>query len=358
MGDAEEKEFGRIGIGEESDPVYTIGYGSLAAVVSDAPLGSYPPTRENVLTHERVDQLVLQEHAVLPVAFGTIFRAPDDVLASLRSVDPVLGVVLETVRDWVEFGLKVLRERGGRTRPGAGPGGDPALAERVQALVAEIHEALGPVAAANRTHPPIGDRMVLDAAHLVERRAREREFGEVVKALGAAYEGLLRSHRTGLWPPYDFVDITLRLERTEGWAEAGRMARQGRPPGWSVSVWSRRRSSPIPRGGEWQPRGLRSRPACWTCWNRVLDKRVVVRWGSSWPARLAVVSAGTYLRQEEVAAAGDAWPGPVCRTGRRPARMRGRAVGSSGGGWKAEAGDRPEGRPPTPPRAVRCQRLA
>lgn len=220
---AEEKEFGPIGIGEGSNPVYTIRYQSLAAVVSDASLRPYPPTRENVLAHERVNQLVLKEHTVLPVAFGTVFRARDDVLALLRSTYPVLDDALETIQDRVEFGLKVLWERGtveaggleGPARRRAGPGVDRALEERVQALVAEIHESLGPVAVASRTNPPIGDRMVLNAAYLVER-AREREFDGIVKALGDAYQGLLRFHYTGPWPPYNFVNITLRLERTEG----------------------------------------------------------------------------------------------------------------------------------------------
>jgi hypothetical protein len=46
--------------------------------------------------------------------------------------------------------------------------------------VADIHEALKPVAVASRSNKPIGDRMILNAAFLVDR-ASEQLFDEKVK---------------------------------------------------------------------------------------------------------------------------------------------------------------------------------
>jgi hypothetical protein len=78
----------------------------------------------------------------------------------------------------------------------------------------DIHESLRPVAVASRSSKPIGDRMMMNAAYLVER-AREQEFDAAVKALSQKYEDLLSFKYTGPWPPYNFVNIKLKLERAD-----------------------------------------------------------------------------------------------------------------------------------------------
>ena len=56
--------------------------------------------------------------------------------------------------------------------------------------VADIHDWLKPVAVASRSNKPIGDRMILNAAFLVER-AKEVEFDERVKGINQKYERVL-----------------------------------------------------------------------------------------------------------------------------------------------------------------------
>src|SRR5215510_16336462 len=74
----EPRSFGAIGIGGRGDEVYTVHYEGLAAVVSDTPLVVYDPTRENVFTHEQVNETVMGEFTVLPMAFGALFRTDED----------------------------------------------------------------------------------------------------------------------------------------------------------------------------------------------------------------------------------------------------------------------------------------
>ncbi|HZB46149.1 MAG TPA: GvpL/GvpF family gas vesicle protein, partial [Pyrinomonadaceae bacterium] len=62
---------------------------------------------------------------------------------------------------------------------------------------------------------PIGDKMIMNAAFLIERD-REAEFDNKVKDIAAKYEGKLAFKYTGPWPPYNFVHIRLKLERGEG----------------------------------------------------------------------------------------------------------------------------------------------
>jgi hypothetical protein len=91
---------------------------------------------------------------------------------------------------------------------------DSLLQNRSENLVNEIFAALRDVAIASRTNKPIGDKMILNAAFLVERE-REPEFDAAVKAIGLRHENL-NIRYTGPWPPYNFVNIRLKLERATG----------------------------------------------------------------------------------------------------------------------------------------------
>jgi len=64
---------------------------------------------------------------------------------------------------------------------------------------------------AARANKPIGDRMILNAAFLISRD-KEAAFDARVKELGARH-GKLTFRYTGPWPPYNFVNIRLKLER-------------------------------------------------------------------------------------------------------------------------------------------------
>src|SRR5690606_26318084 len=65
----ERLNLGPLGIGEGENPVYTVHYRDLAAVVSDTPLRLYDPTREHLLAHELVNDTVIRDHTVIPMSF-------------------------------------------------------------------------------------------------------------------------------------------------------------------------------------------------------------------------------------------------------------------------------------------------
>jgi hypothetical protein len=230
--------FGPIGIGEEPAPVYTVRCDDLSAVVSDAPLGVLDPTRDNVLAHQRVNETVMRDHTVLPMSFGTVFKTRDDVTAFLKSAYRAFSDVLDKMENKLEFGLKVLWDRDAVIREieqededihrlkseiAAQKGStyfarmqygrliDSALQARSERYVAEIFDRLRDVSIAARSNKPIGDRMILNAAFLVSRDAEEAFDGRV-KELGGKH-GMLTFRYTGPWPPYNFVNIRLKLER-------------------------------------------------------------------------------------------------------------------------------------------------
>jgi hypothetical protein len=236
-------EFGQIGIGGGASGVYTVHHRELAAVVSDTPIQIYDPTRENVLAHEFVNETVMRDHTVIPMSFGTLFRTQEDIVELLKSTYQAFDDVLEKMKDKIEFGLKVLwdRERVIEqvekdneeihrlkdeiernvqsstyfARMQLGRLVETALEEVGNRYVREIHEALKPAAVASRSSKPIGDRMILNAAFLVERD-REGAFDETVKSISRQYENVLTFKYTGPWPPYNFVNIKLKLEKATG----------------------------------------------------------------------------------------------------------------------------------------------
>ncbi|HUG39354.1 MAG TPA: GvpL/GvpF family gas vesicle protein [Longimicrobiales bacterium] len=238
----EDRDFGPGGIGGDSGRVYTVHFKDLAAVVSDTPIRIYDPTRENVLAHELVNETVMREFTVIPMSFGTIFRTREDIVELLKSTYRAFDDVLDKMRDKIEFGLKVLwdRERvvarleeedeeihrlkheitGNEqsstyfARMQLGRLVESALEDSANRYVMDIHQSLKPFAIASRSNKPIGDRMILNAAYLVERN-REQEFDEAVKALSRKYEDVLSFKYTGPWPPYNFVNIKLKLERAD-----------------------------------------------------------------------------------------------------------------------------------------------
>jgi len=237
---SEPRSFGGLGIGGRSDEVHTIHYGALAAVVSDTPVVMYDPTRENALAHEHAIETVMKEFTVIPMSFGTIFRTEDDVVEFLKDTSDALQDVLRKLRDKIEFGLKVnwdpetvlkeveqesedirrlkeeiLSNRLASTyfaRMQLGRLVEQALAERSDAYVREVYDHLRDCATASRHNKPIGDKMILNAAFLVERE-KSTEFDQRVQEIAQRYEGKLRFQYTGPWPPYNFVNIRLKLER-------------------------------------------------------------------------------------------------------------------------------------------------
>ena len=102
--------FGPIGIGSEPAEVHTVNYKDIAAVVSDTPLEVYDPTRENVLAHERVNEVVMRDFTVIPMSFSTVFKTSEDIVELLRSAYDAFRDVLVKMQDKLEFGLKVLWE--------------------------------------------------------------------------------------------------------------------------------------------------------------------------------------------------------------------------------------------------------
>jgi hypothetical protein len=235
---AQALRFEEVGLGSEKSAVHTVNYGDIAAVVSTTPMVVQDPTRENVLAHQRVNERVMRNHTVIPMSFGTVFKTNDDIIELLRSAYDAFTDVLNKMQDKFEFGLKVLWDRDqiirdieeeeedirrlkseissqkGSTyfaRMQYGRMIDAALQARSERYVSDVFRVLRDVSVASRSNKPIGDRMIMNAAFLVAREM-EDAFDVRVKEIGQLYDKLTFKY-TGPWPPYNFVNIRLKLER-------------------------------------------------------------------------------------------------------------------------------------------------
>src|SRR5262245_910225 len=231
-------KFGAVGLGAEPAEVLTVHYKDIAAVVSDTPIEVPDATRENVLAHERVNENVMRSHTVIPMSFGTVFKTRNDIVELLRGAYDAFHDVLDKMQDKLEFGLKLLWDRDVairevekedeevrrlKTEISSQKGStyfarmqygrllESALQARSERYANEILAQLRDVSVASRTNKPIGDKMIMNAAFLVSRD-QEAPFDSRVKELGARYDRLTFRY-TGPWPPYNFVNIRLKLER-------------------------------------------------------------------------------------------------------------------------------------------------
>lgn len=238
IGTGEARNFGPIGIGNRGDSVTTIAYGDLGAVVSGVSMAKYTLSEETMLAHERVIEVVMKDHTVLPVRFCTVAPNAEEIRNLLRSRGAEFRKLLRELDNQVELGIKawwkntdaILREIRqesediqrlrdqtpfGRAERWSAPRNDVARAIQaaLQAKKAKEREVLvSPlkrIASQVHFNRIYGDDMVVSAAFLVDK-GREREFDAEVNALAAKYGDRIELKYVGPVPPYSFVNIEVK----------------------------------------------------------------------------------------------------------------------------------------------------
>jgi hypothetical protein len=236
---AEEERFGPLGIGGRGDELYTITYREIGAVVSDSPVRRYPVSRENSLAHERAIEAVFKPHTVLPVRFCTIAEDEAKVRAILEREYAEFKGLLERMHGKVEVGVKAIfhetliyqeiLERDGeiRRRKEAvaslppqkahwqlveiGRMVEAALEAEKARVREEIVEALkGACCDFRLTHRLLGERMIMNAAFLVDR-AQEAAFDRKMDGLAERYGERVIFKYVGGFPPFNFVNLVIQV---------------------------------------------------------------------------------------------------------------------------------------------------
>lgn len=233
---SESKVYANRGVGERGDPVHTIQYQDLAAIVSDSPIVEYDSSRRNMMAHTKVLEEVMGDGTILPVRFGMVAPSADAVQTMLQTRYKELVGMLGEIDGRVELGLKafwfedvtfreIVEEHAPiRQLRDSLMGRSPEetyydriqLGEMVEAAMSKkrdedaqtILNYLEPLTELTCRNKTITDRMVLNAAFLV-KRANENAFDLAVQQLDTVMGKRMVFKYVGSAPPYNFVNLVI-----------------------------------------------------------------------------------------------------------------------------------------------------
>ena len=240
----QERNFGSIGIGGRNDEVLTISYDDLSMVVSNHPMSKLVVSRENLLTHEKVIEQVMQEFdSVLPVRFGTIATSADEIRNLLDKRYREFKNLLRQMERKVELGVKgiwkntklVFKEiveenkeikktkeklEHDKTKKNitakieVGKMVEQALEKKKEKEANIIIKALKDTAVDYKLNKTIGDEMFMNASFLVDK-GREKEFDNIMEDLSDKDKSRIKFMYAGPLPPFNFVNVIIYPEEWE-----------------------------------------------------------------------------------------------------------------------------------------------
>ncbi len=228
------EQFGPLGIGGRGDLVYAFSLNDVAVVISDAPIKKYSVSRENLIPHERVIEEVMKSYDVLPVRFATIAENEDKLKKILDKEHDRFVRLLKQIEGKKELGLKVIfreeviyadilagydgirrqkenLQKGAAQRIGLieiGRQVEAALAREKAKYQEDLLHCLAGLALDVKINPSYGERMIMNAAFLVER-AKESMFDIKVNELAEQFADKMKFKYVGMVPPFNFVNIEI-----------------------------------------------------------------------------------------------------------------------------------------------------
>ncbi|MBI5073547.1 GvpL/GvpF family gas vesicle protein [Candidatus Woesearchaeota archaeon] len=194
--------FGITGI--KGEPVYCIHYNDLSAVVSKAPMIEYKATEENTTIHRDVNQHILKNHTVLPVALGMVFKNRGVLINTMRRVYGVLRRSLRLVDNKIELGVKAILPKDKEVFEGCV---EKSVGEFRKLCEEEYLKELRELSVETKEGKLFSERLAFNYSFLVERE-KIPLFTEKITTLEEKHNQLLTKY-TGPWPPYNFVDIKI-----------------------------------------------------------------------------------------------------------------------------------------------------
>ena len=223
--------------GLDGAEVYAVAAGHVAAVVSDLPLRKIRPERRKLAAHHEVLKRLMQDHAVLPMAFGLVADGVDAVQRVLRINHDTIAEQLARVRGRVEMGVRVawdvpnifefallayprlrdLRDhmfRGGRQPTQdemieIGRQFDRLITAAREEGVEKVLDVLDGRCVEVVSNKPRDDHEVMNLACLVDRSG-VAGFEQAVYEAARQFDEHYAFDINGPWPPHNFADLALR----------------------------------------------------------------------------------------------------------------------------------------------------
>lgn len=232
------EKFTSRGIGTRGDELYSVCCNGLAAVLSNSPVKSYRATRDNLMAHETAVEEVMKKHTVLPVRFATIAASDDKVRDILKREHSKFKELLTKFNSKKELGVKTIfkeevifveitkkykaisdlkaslislpPEKTYSQRMKIGEMVEAALKNEVEILKKEILSILSPLAVEVKINNAFGERMIVNAAFLVEKD-QEDTFYKSVNDINEKYGNSIKLKYVCEVPPFNFVNLTIKV---------------------------------------------------------------------------------------------------------------------------------------------------
>lgn len=209
--------------------VRLLSLGDFSLLVSDFTGDTVPVNRDNALAHAAVVRSVLDRTTPLPFRFGTLVTQQqlENYVTTRRDA---LQSKLELVRGCVEMSVKIIWDRTWTEEPAVNEPGKPgtafliekrrelhvsgARAEEAKRIAGWLEESLGDAVRVKTFKTNSTDKLLLTAAHLVDR-SRVEEYRSRLKT-ARLERPELHFLASGPWPPYSFANIDLEFKTQFG----------------------------------------------------------------------------------------------------------------------------------------------
>lgn len=234
VNEKEDRELPITGIGPFKRPVELIHYKEICAAVSDAPIIEYDPTREIMMTHQKIIDLLMKDYTVIPFRFGTISKSKKEILDMIEQHYDAFLELMNKIEGKLELGLKVYWKKDVFADDVETPqiralkealSGKPereiynqkielgklveqSVIEKRNAYVQEILNELTGISAEHKINDILDIKMIFNGAFLVDRQ-NDALFDSTVNKLYEKYQTVMDFKYTGPWAPYNFVNLSL-----------------------------------------------------------------------------------------------------------------------------------------------------
>lgn len=191
-----------------------------------------------MVAHEKAIEQVMKEHTVLPVRFCTIAEDEEKVKKILEREHDRFIDLLKNIEGKKELGLKavfkediiykdilekyedirllkekvaaLLPEKTYYQRMEIGRMVEAALQKEKKIHKEDILNALSSLSVEVKINNTYGERMIINAAFLVEKH-KEAEFDRRVNELGVRYSDKIKFKYVGTLPPFNFINLTINV---------------------------------------------------------------------------------------------------------------------------------------------------
>ena len=232
-------QFGKVMLEGEERQTFTIDYEDAAMVAAEVPMKIYHPNKENLLMHQHVISSVMsQNDTVIPISFGNVFQTKEDVRVLLKNLYPQFKKLFPEIKGKIELGLKVIGKKewlekeinkdpevekmSGQVK---GKSENAAFYDRIklggmaqkfftaiqEEIKTDIYEPLATFSDAAKVNSPVGEKMLLNAAFLIDS-GQEKAFDELINKLHDSWQDKVDFKYSGPWPAYNFINIRLKVE--------------------------------------------------------------------------------------------------------------------------------------------------